>query len=325
MADWLVEEGIGEERAIRLEGGEIVAARMHWPGALTAGQIDDAKLMKRRAGTPRGTALFANGERALVDNLPRSASEGSTIRLEVVRAASREIGRIKSAQARPTDKPPRPASGLAENLRNEGHGVLVVHRFPDEADWDELWTEAALRRVFFAGGSLQLYPTPAMLLIDIDGDDDPVALARVAIEPLAQTLRRLDLAGNIGIDFPTVTSKADRKSIDAALDTALSDWPHERTAMNGFGFVQLISRRERPSLVALTQDVPAAQARLLLRRAERVREPGVLVLHCPDWVAKALKDEWIAELSRRTGRPVRLEIDKKRDSLEANYAQAEPQ
>jgi ribonuclease G len=325
LAEWLVEEGIGEHRAIRLQGGEIIAARLHWPGSLTAGQVEDATLVKRRAGTPRGTVQFANGERALVDKLPRSASEGAAIRVEVTRARARELGRAKCAQAKPTDKPLRPAPGLAETLREEGHDARIVRRFPSDADWGELWTEATLKRVDFTGGSLLLYPTPAMVLIDIDGADDPVTLAKAAVTPLARSLRRLDLAGNIGVDFPTLASKADRKAVDAALDAALVGWPHERTAMNGFGFVQLVSRLERDSLVDVLCDVPGAQARRLLRQAEQVEEPGVLVLHCVDWVAKAIRDEWLAELVRRTGRQVRLEIDKRRVSPEANFVQAIPQ
>ena len=117
MAEWLVEEGIGEHRAIQLAGERIVAARCDWPGELAVGLVEDAVLVSRAAGSRRGTARFASGEEALVDKLPPSASEGAPIRLEVTRPALGEHRRRKLARARPTDAKPRPARSLAESLR----------------------------------------------------------------------------------------------------------------------------------------------------------------------------------------------------------------
>lgn len=319
--EWLVEEGIGEHRAILLARGEIIAARLEWPGALAAGQVEDAVLVARTAGSKRGTLRFASGEEALVDNLPPEAREGAPHRAEVVRAAIGEKGRTKRAQARLATAPPRPAPTLAERLRGEGHGARVVRRFP-EGDWEEVFAEAWTGTVDFAGGSLTVSPTPAMTLIDIDGALPPAALARAAVPCVAATIRRLDLAGSIGIDFPTLADKADRRAADSALANALTDWPHQGTAMNGFGFVQLVSRLARPSLLhRLAVDQAGGAARLLLRRAERIGEPGALLLTVHPAVHATITAGWEDELARRTGRALRWQDDRSL-ALEAGFAQA---
>lgn len=322
MAEWLVEEGIGEDRAIRLDGDDIIAARVQWPGELTVGLIEDAVLVSRAAGSRRGTARFANGEEVLVDKLPPAASEGAPIRVELTRPPIGERGRRKLGQARPVDAAPRPALSLAERLRDEGHAVRVVRDFP--ASWAELAAEAFAAEVAFPGGSLQFSPTPAMLLVDIDGTLASRPLALAAVQPLADALRRFDLGGSIGIDFPTLQEKADRRAVDEALEAALAGWPHERTAMNGFGFVQIVARLQRPSLLhRATFQRAAMAARLLLRQAERLDGAGAVLLSGHPALEAQLKPEWLAELARRTGRDVRWEAQPGL-AIEAPQAQLVP-
>lgn len=322
MAEWLLERGIGEDRAVRMERGEIAEARVDWPGALIAGEVGDAVLVSRARGSDRGTARFPSGEEALVSKLPKDASEGAALRLEVTRAPIGERGRLKRAQARPTTRDPgRP--DLARQLANEGHLVREVRRFPD-GDWDALLGEALTGEVAFAGGSLLLATTPAMTVIDIDGTLPPRTLALSAVPAIAATLRRFDLGGSIAIDFPTLPDKADRKAVDTALGAALTDWRHERTAINGFGLVQLVARLERPSFLHRARHSRAAMlARQALRRAESVEEPGALLITAHPAIASTLRPEWLEELARRTGREVRVATDPGL-APEGAFAQAVP-
>lgn len=315
---WLVEEGIGEHRALLIENESVVAARLEWPGKLAAGLVEDARLVRFDPQASRGIAQFAGGQEALVDHLPAGSSEGAPIRLQVTRAALAERGRLKHARARPTGADPCPAPSLAETL-----AARVVRRFPAGL-WEEVWADAWAGQVAFATGSLLLSPTPAMTLIDIDGTGPATQLARDAVPPIAAALRRFDLGGSIGIDFPSLADKAERREVDRLLGEALADWPHERTAMNGFGFVQLVARLERPSLLhRLSLSRTGAAARLLLRQAESVAEPGALLLTAHPAVQAKLREDWLAELSRRTGREVRVSADLAL-ALDGGFAQAVP-
>jgi hypothetical protein len=320
---WLVEEGIGEERALLLEGDEVLAARLQWPGGLAAGQVEDAVLAHFDPTRRRGTVRFASGEEALVDRLAAGSREGAPLRLEVTRAAIAERGRLKRAQARPSDAELCPAPSLAEALSRAGSDVRTVRGFP-AGHWEDLWAEAWSGEVAFASGSLLFAVTPAMTLIDIDGAAQPAALAKEAVAPLARAVRRFDLGGAIGIDFPSLQRKEDRRAVDEALSEALADWPHERTAMNGFGFVQLVARLERPSLLhRIGRSRAGAAARMLLRRAEHVEQPGALLLTGHPAVLARLTQPWLGELSRRTGREIRLAADPGL-ALEGGFAQAVP-
>jgi hypothetical protein len=150
--------------------------------------------------------------------------------------------------------------------------------------------------------------TPAMTLFDVDGALEPRALAIAGAEAAGRAIRRFGIGGSIGIDLPTLPAKDDRQAAAAALDAALPQ-PFERTAVNGFGFLQLVRRRERASLPEIVQGDPAgAAARALLRRAERSGGSGERTIAAAPAVAARLGEraDWIEALERRLGAPVRL-------------------
>ncbi len=315
MAEWLVERGIGETRALLMEGGRALAARLSWPEDVPLGPVT-AQLVRKRGGSRRGLARTAGDLEIDVSGLATSVSEGQTIDVLVSRAPIAEKGRLKRAQGWHLH-----ADAPAREHRDPIESGKAVRRFAPGL-WEDIWGEAWDAQIAFSGGSLVVSPTPAMTLIDIDGDLAPRELALAAVPAIAAALRRFDLGGSIGIDFPTLSEKAQRRAVDEALEHALADWPHERTAMNGFGFVQLVARLEGPSLLhRLHFHRAGSAARMLLRRAEHADGIGPrLLLRAHPAVIERLPDDWREELARRSGREVVIERDPEL-ALEAGHAQ----
>ncbi len=326
---WLHEAGIGEERAILVEGGQIIAARVQWDEPWRTGAVAEARLITRIPGTRRAAVRLPDGSEALAEGLDPALTEGAAVRVRITRGAIAEKGRTKLPLVRAAGpgEAPRPAPSLLEELTAGDFPVRSIAAHDSSLEdfgWDDLMGEALGGEVAFQGGSLVISPTPAMTLIDIDGPPPLPALALAAVPAVIGALARLDIGGSVGIDFPSLPEKAQRQAVDAALAEAArsAGWQGERTGMNGFGFVQFVSRLERPSLVARFARHPAAAAaRRLLRAAERVREPGTLLLTAHPAVRRAMRPEWEAELARRTGRLLRWQ-EETGLALLAAFAQA---
>jgi hypothetical protein len=149
-----------------------------------------------------------------------------------------------------------------------------------------------------------------MTLFDVDGALAPAELAVAGAAAAARAIRRFGIGGSIGIDLPTLP-KAERHAPADAVD-ALLPQPFERTGVNGFGFLQIVRRRERVSIPELVQLMPApAAARALLRRATRSQGHGTRTLTAAQSVIAEIEahPEWTQELARRLGTPIRLQAD----------------
>jgi hypothetical protein len=302
LAEWLHEAGIGENRAALVEGGMIVEAAIELPGTLRLGTVARARLLESRPGR---VVLEGAGE-ATLHPVPPGLTQGAALTIHIVREAIPEPGRPKLPRAAPTDDPPAPGQPLRDRIAATGLPVrdLLPHQ-PDaleEAGWSELLDEATTGEIAFPGGALRLSPTPAMTLFDIDGDPPLGALALAGARAVAAAIRRMGIGGSIGIDFPTMSGKAERQAVAAVIDAALPP-PFERTTVNGFGFLQIVRPRPRASLPELLRADPvAAAARAALRRIER-EPPTASRRHRlpPPVLARIEAEGWGAELVRRTG------------------------
>jgi hypothetical protein len=313
LAEWLYEAGIGEARAALIEHGAIIEAAIEPDDE--GPRVGAVLLARLEAVIPAGGVMTTDsaGE-LLLSPLPAGLSIGATALVEITRSAIAERGRAKRALARPAEPDTKPTHGPDLLARISASGVQVRQLRAHETDlleaagWSELLDEAASGEIEFPGGSLRLSLTPAMVLFDVDGTLTPAELAVAGAAAAGRAIRRMGIGGSIGIDLPSVPDRTARQAAAAALDAVLPQ-PFERTAVNGFGFLQLVRRRTRASLAELiVADPTGAGARALLRRIERSQPP-----HPRDWPASpavlaaiAKRPDWIAEAERRTGRAITL-------------------
>lgn len=310
MADALIETGIGVTRALVIEGGAVVEAWLEPLDTPLAGDVADGRLASILVAGRRGIVLIG-GEEALLEPVPAGLSEGATIRVEMVREAVPESGRPRLAKVRATASPLRRGPDLAARLA--ARGLVVRHVAArdgvlDTAGWHEATEIAVSGLLAFSGGLLTISPTPAMTVIDVDGPGPAAELALASVAAVARTVRLLDLGGSIGVDLPTVADRALRSRLGEALDAALPP-PFERTAVNGFGFVQIVRPRLRPSLIERSRGDPVAWAALdLLRAAERSSGAGTCNVTAAPAITAWLENRPALreELSRRLGAPVAL-------------------
>lgn len=301
MPEWLIERGIGETRAVLVVDSQIVEARIHLDGTARAGAARQAVL--KSVGPP--SIAFDGRDEYLLPNGAPGVTEGAALTVEVTR------------EKIPGPEPwKRPLARVTSSLANPPPGGRVVP-FPgpenalDAAGWQDILEEARTSTIHFAGGELTITPTRAMTVIDVDGKLAADELAVCGAEAAARAIRRLDIGGSIGIDLPTVGSKAVRQGAAAAIDAVLPQ-PFERTAVNGFGFVQIVRPRRRASLVELAQDPVTFEARALLRRAAFEGAGAKRLAANPAVIAiLEAKPDWLDALARQIGGAITLRVDAK--------------
>lgn len=306
--EWLIERGIGETRAALIEAGRIVEARIIPDGVIPAGTVLPAKLKS----VGRNAVAVAEGREYLLPKGAAGVTQGARLNIEVTREELGSGEPWKRPLARATEEAPRPARTI-EGRDGLGSGL-------EAAGWSDLIDEARTGVVAFSGGELRISLTPAMTLIDVDGVLPPGELMVAGVSAAAATIRRHGVGGSIGIDLPTAEGRAARQAAAAAVDAILPQ-PFERTAVNGFGFLQIVRPRARASLFELAADRTAFEARALLRRA--AGEVGAIRLAAHPAVIAVLEanSNWIERLARQVGGAVTLRSDA---SLAMSAGHAEP-
>jgi hypothetical protein len=93
LAEWLFEEGIGENRAALVEHDEILEAEIELPGRLRARSVLSGRLTTILVAGRRGIVSLDGGGEALLEPLPAKLTEGAALRVEITREAVAESGR----------------------------------------------------------------------------------------------------------------------------------------------------------------------------------------------------------------------------------------
>jgi hypothetical protein len=317
LPEWLIERGIGETRAALIENGDIVEARIELDGTVSAGTVVAARLIDVGQSGRNAVAADESGIEYLLRDSPGAVTQGAALNIEVVREAIPGAEPWKRPLARATDQAPAsapPLNGREVASPSPGGNEL------DAAGWDGVIEQARSGIVEFPGGTLRISPTPAMTLIDVDGVLPPAELAVAGAAQAALAIRRLDIGGSIGIDLPTVPGKAQRQAAADAIDRNLPQ-PFERTAVNGFGFVQIVRPRIRASLLEIWIERAAAEARALLRRAGCETGARRLAAHPAVIAVVERHPDWLEALACQVGGAVALRAD---PSLAISAGHAEP-
>lgn len=317
MADALVERGIGATRALVVDAGLAIEAHFERDDAgPLAGAVHVARLTKILEPGRRGIMRLGADE-GLIEPLPY-CPEGGLLRVEVTRAGIPEAGRPRLPKLRniegdsSVEGEVSTGAGLAARLKAAGHTLTKIGGPGEDAleahGWSELVDQAQTGHVPFAGGLLTISPTPAMTVIDIDGPGDSQTLAETAASAVAAAIRCFNITGSIGVDFPTLEGKAVRTMLGEILDATLPP-PFERTAVNGFGFVQIVRPRLRPSFVEAVR-APGFATLELLRRASRAALGDRTLTAHPQVIAwLEARPELVKALARGLGGEVRLQAD----------------
>jgi ribonuclease G len=311
----LWDAGPGEMRAGLVEDGQLTEFRIirqrRQKALYAAGEIYTARIISNLGG---GKALVTLGGdvEALLENAPKMA-EGAFLAVEMTRAPIPEPGRWKRAQVKPmpdlqpqaepswhfSDEPwvlflrrmhnsidnivcpdPMVAGDIRTDCPELSVPVSIDPAAIAEAAFDELIDAAVSGEFPIADGMLSIERTRAMTMIDIDGSGDPLALNLAAATEIPRLLRLLDVGGQVGIDFLSLPDRKARLAVDATLGEACEIFgPHERTAINGFGFAQIVRPRTGPSIPEILCGTTPGRLSLESRAVALLREAGRSVGH----------------------------------------------
>ncbi len=312
LAEWLYEEGIGENRAILIESGQIVeiCIERNFGVFLSPkyGAIVRAKLQKKYKGG--GFIQLEDGSEAIIKKWPSGFTEGQFLNVEIVRERLLERTREKPPIASASNEKTRNALTLWEKIQASPYMVqkynLVKGDIFAQFGWYEILDQALLGIYPFTNGQLIIEQCSAMTIIDVDGDEANLILAKNAAAACVKAIRLFDLQSIVGIDFPNIESRKDRTQIAEIFDANMTQ-QYERTGVNGFGFMQIVMKSAKPSLLELLQrDHIANIALIALRRAEieacqSTSSQMTLAAH-PAVINIVSRYDWMDALSKRTGR-----------------------
>ena len=122
MPDWLVERGIGETRAVLVDSGKIVEARIMLDGVVAAGSVLAARLASIGMNGRNAVAVGDGGAEFLLPRGAPGVTQGASLTIEVTREAIPGGEPWKRPLARVSNDAPRTAPGFEAS-----HSALGIH------------------------------------------------------------------------------------------------------------------------------------------------------------------------------------------------------
>lgn len=296
LAELWLDDAPGERRAALTEDGQIVEIHIQREGQFAVGEVGTARIYSK---TKAGAYLTAEDGREILVRRGVVPPEGSKVVCQIIRAAIAEPGLVKLAEARLMNELPSPLPN-PETLweaRLQATGA-ETRRHADISEGFEL----ALAGASQAGdATISFQRTKAGLVFDIDGTGDAMAINIAAATEIARLLRLYQVGAMVMIDFIAVEAKQDRQAIADAfrVASAADARPYECTAVNGFGMMQVVRARPRPSVLDILFGTRIAslsdetQALWLLREASQSNGFGIRTIAASTAVATLLAaPEW---------------------------------
>ena len=245
MAELATDYSPGEWRAVLFEDGEPVSLHIGRTGRAALGSVHEARILSNHAG---GAFVgLGGGEEALLSPAPKVA-EGASVRVDIIREAMAAPGEIKLAMAHVTDA----ATTKLTDAQIWDARIAALGATPVSAGLlDDYFDLAFAGRSEIAGGTIWFERTKAGLVFDVDATGDASAVNDAAAREVARLLRLFGVGGSAMIDFISTDNKAARLAIGAAFDEAAAadPRPFERTAVNGYGLMQVVRAKRQPSIL----------------------------------------------------------------------------
>lgn len=297
----------GERRAAIVDHGKIVEIHIqrdaHWAlGESGTGRIDRK--------TPSGAYVVAYDGSEFLLRSKTVDPEGKAVAFEVTREALAEPGRWKLPEIMLRDSLPPKLLGK-DDVWNNRLSALSGHILSKSIA--EGFEVAIAGQSQVGDVTVSFQRTKAGLVFDVDGIGDAFGINSVAATEIARLLRLYQVGAMVVIDFVSMEAKVQRTQIADIFDaaSALDPRPFERTAINGYGMMQVVRARPRPSVLdqlfgtgiaALSNETQAlwllrdvAQSSGFGPRTVTARPDVAAILDSEKWAA------WRAQAARATG------------------------
>ena len=301
------DEAPGERRAALVEGGNILEIHIQRDVQWVLGECGTGRIDRK---TPSGAYIIADDRSELLLRSKISDPEGARVAFEVTREAISEPGRTKPPEIMLRNNLPNPLpqkDALWDNrlslLGHESVAASIASGF-----------DVALAGQSIVGDvTISFQRTKAGIVFDVDGIGNAFAINSVAATEIARLLRLYQIGAMVMVDFVSMEAKTQRTQIAEIFDAAstLDQRAFERTAINGYGLMQVVRARPRPSVLdhlfgtriaALSDET---QAYWLLRAVAASSGFGPRTVTARPVVARLLQSgqwaKWRAEAIRLSG------------------------